>query len=99
MFDQGEVWPGGEDPLIKDMSPRYRRNAAAYLLRHAARLVELQAFSEVRFMHRAPEEVVNSWLQECERREKHPKRWMRETKLYRSLLDGIPPESPSGLFD
>lgn len=92
-LDQGEWWrtKQGQWLRIADMQPGHRRNTAAMLLRNATAYELTYSLAELTFMgHAMPEDAEDAIMEAQARRMENPHRWMRETKLYRALLDGLP---------
>jgi len=94
VYDQAEWWrqKGGQWIRIADMEPGHRANTAAMLLRNAEGIAWRLGISELTVFRNAPDDVVDSWMQITDQRERDPQRWMRGTALYRALTADLAPD-------
>lgn len=92
MFDQGVWWKSRDDGWVRvaDMSDTHRRNLLGFLDREAGRLAWQIGFAELVLYEGAPDEVVDAWIDDEERRMSDPLRWMRSTPLYQAVADHAP---------
>lgn len=92
-LNQGEWWrtKQGQWLRIADMQPSHRRNTAAMLLRNATAYEFRYDMDELMFLGGNVSEHAEDAIMEAQaRRMENPHRWIRETKLYQALLDGLP---------
>lgn len=98
-FNQAEHWvPNGKPPVqIAEMDLAWRLNCVRYLERNAARYAGLYAdgcsAEEMVFglAHPdAPEEIAEAMWRDAAFAKRDPVAWVKATKLYRALADGLP---------
>lgn len=97
LLNQGKTWiPKGAAPVrVADMEPRWRFNAARFLLRHAGSIAMHYNFGEVEWL--TAKDVIEVHVGEVlesaqEERAGHPVEWMRSTPLYKALVQGLESE-------
>lgn len=90
---QGETWvPKDRDPIkISDMDPRWRANAARWLLRQAG-VVEFYytAVELSRLRADMSDHVADALTQETDRRADDPQAWLKTMPLYQALVKDLP---------
>ncbi len=90
-YDQGEWWKSQAGWIrIADMTADHRRHAAAFMKRTAAGREDRLAWAEHAILTDAPDEVVDSFMTEQDRRADDPEAWIVGTALYRALLADLP---------
>lgn len=96
LFRQGKWWKAGDGTWIrvKDMTPSHRANTAVLLLRNASVIADRIGWIEFAQMSHwislgmgemAAEDAEEATFRDDERRTADPEKWLRSTKLYRSL--------------
>jgi hypothetical protein len=93
-LDQGEWWKTKDQGWmrISDMTDSHRLNAARWMVRHAEAWEQRAAIIELGWYQNAPDEVVDSWMQDIDERMGDPQTWIRETALHRALIAGLAPD-------
>jgi hypothetical protein len=105
-LDQGEQWkPNGKPMLpIADMNDKWRRNAARWLERNAAKIaVHYELAEAIRFDaivasppgpgDDAAHAIEDEMARAAHDRARDPQGWIRTTTLHRALLADLPAES------
>lgn len=94
LLDQGKWWKnsGGDWVRVKEMTTPERVFAANVLIEGAPRFAQLMEEQGIAIFFSAPDDVFDSWLNECARRAADPQTWMHNTKLYRKLTKKIKPD-------
>lgn len=88
---QGEVWkPKDRDPVrIADMDDTWRYNAVRFMQRHAGSLAMKYQAAALNAMW-VGADFDGHWFDEDQAPTARPERWIKTTKLYRTLLATLP---------
>jgi hypothetical protein len=102
---QSKTWvPKDSGPIeITDMDPRWRANAARWLLRRAATVEFYYSYAELHhltavtvegasfYVHAPlPEDVEHALFQELDERASDPEAWLKTMPLYQALIKDLP---------
>lgn len=96
---QSTMWmPRDRRPVrIAEMDVSHRVNAAAWLLRRAAWWADMYGWGAAftGFPRDLGDAAADAWQRELDYADTYPVAWLKETALYRALLDGLPGEAVS----
>lgn len=95
-INQGEWWMTKHSGWIRiaDMDRQHRVNTVRFLEQRAATVAQRYSLSLRMQLGDAPDEVVDSAIQEDQDRAEAPLAWLRTTPLYRALSEGLDPDEP-----
>lgn len=102
LFDQGVWWKSAAGWIrIADMTGAHRNNVMTALAHNASVYADRVSLSELSLMTNlnAPDEVVEEWIGDIERRDASPLTWLISTPLYLALMADAADETSKSLDD